>query len=337
MNYQYNHVALGGTFDHLHKGHEFIIQFALNYGKKVSIAIATTNLFKEKKFRRTIEHYTFRKEAVEKYIKSIKSEDRVSIFELNDIYGSTLVDRTIDAIVVTKETEANAKRINEERQKKGLPLLSILTCPYVKGPDKNVISSTNIRGGSTNRFGFPYSSLFYASTLYLPKKLRSTLREPLEPPIFVDDETATAKSVISKINQSGVITIGVGDIVNKTLISAGYTPDLQIIDLRTRRQSINSEHLQQSGPHLTNRPGTINKEVVIQINNKIQNYLNDDKKQVLIIDGEEDLLALPAILLAPLDGFVVYGQFDKGIVVIGITESIKENVVKLVKQFRTTS
>ena len=52
------------------------------------------------------------------------------------------------------------------------------------------------------------------------------------------------------------------------------------------------------------------------------------------IQGEEDLLALPAILLAPLGSVVIYGQKDLGVVVVEVTEEKKEEVKKIINLFQ---
>jgi len=43
---------MGGTFDHLHDGHKFLIKTALLFSKKIVIGLATENLLKKKKKRR---------------------------------------------------------------------------------------------------------------------------------------------------------------------------------------------------------------------------------------------------------------------------------------------
>jgi len=52
-----------------------------------------------------------------------------------------------------------------------------------------------------------------------------------------------------------------------------------------------------------------------------------------VIDGEEDLLTLPAILLAPLSSLVLYGQWDRGAVMVEVTEEMKNQVKKLLERF----
>lgn len=54
---------------------------------------------------------------------------------------------------------------------------------------------------------------------------------------------------------------------------------------------------------------------------------------LLLVDGEEDLLALPAIVHAPIGGVVYYGQPQQGLVEVMVTEEKKREVLALLKQF----
>ena len=47
---------------------------------------------------------------------------------------------------------------------------------------------------------------------------------------------------------------------------------------------------------------------------------------LIVVDGEEDLLALPSILFAPINTHVLYGQPNAGLVIVSVTESLKVKV-----------
>jgi uncharacterized protein (UPF0218 family) len=55
--------------------------------------------------------------------------------------------------------------------------------------------------------------------------------------------------------------------------------------------------------------------------------LNKPKTSLIVIDGEEDLAVIPAVLLNPLGTYVYYGQPDEGIVEVKITPEIKQTVL----------
>ena len=66
----------------------------------------------------------------------------LDIIELQDPYGPTITDETIDAIVVSSETIVGAFKINEIREGKGFQPLNILV---TRRTDAASLSSTNIR------------------------------------------------------------------------------------------------------------------------------------------------------------------------------------------------
>ena len=47
---------------------------------------------------------------------------------------------------------------------------------------------------------------------------------------------------------------------------------------------------------------------------------------LIIVNGEEDLFTLPAILYAPVGTSVLYGQPDEGLVVVSVNNSLKTKV-----------
>ena len=52
----------------------------------------------------------------------------------------------------------------------------------------------------------------------------------------------------------------------------------------------------------------------------------------IIVDGEEDLATLPAILYAPLGSAVVYGQPNEGSVLVDVTPEKKLHIEEFMKK-----
>ena len=52
----------------------------------------------------------------------------------------------------------------------------------------------------------------------------------------------------------------------------------------------------------------------------------------IVVDGEEDLATLPAILYAPLGSVVIYGQPNEGSVLVNVTSEMKLKIDKFMKQ-----
>lgn len=340
QSFKFHHAILGGTFDHFHAGHKHFIDEALRSAEKVTIGLTTSAMLKDKFLASSIEDYETRKKALTAYLKTKNCQNRVAIIALNDIYGTSLKEKNIDAIFVTEASAHNADIINRERGKINFPKLGIITIRHIRGDDRKVISSGRIRAGLIDRDGKSYLRIFTnQKLLILPKSLRGELRIPLGETI---NNLAEYKTLTAKSN----LIIAVGDMVTYYCISASFQPDICIIDLKVKRKVILDREIlgRLSHPDITvrNDPGTINKDAVIAYRSAIEKALNVEEKpfdsaqgkQVIKVIGEEDLLALPAVLLAPLSSIVLYGMPDKGAVAALVTEEKKAEVVSLVRGFK---
>jgi len=330
---KYNSIILGGTFDHFHKGHIGFINQAFSIGKKVTIGLTQKNLHKNKCLSKTIESYSIRRYSLLDYLKKNKWAKQTKIIPISDIYGTTLIDKDIDAIIVSKATYNNAVKINKKRKEKQYPKLKIVLAPNVLGNDKKIITSKRIRKGEINKDGYNYFSLFNNNKkLVLPYLLRKTLRVPIGKII----KGEKMFEIIKKTRPT--ITIAVGDIVSKSLIENKIIPDISIVDFKTRRKKIKIQDniitTNYSVIKKCNNPaGAISKESALTINNALSYVLKTKKKQAVIIKGEEDLTALCAMLFSPLNSLVLYGQYNLGTVLVYITQEKKNEVLKILKQF----
>jgi hypothetical protein len=52
----------------------------------------------------------------------------------------------------------------------------------------------------------------------------------------------------------------------------------------------------------------------------------------ILVDGEEDLATLPAVLVAPDDASVVYGQPGEGMVHVRIDDAVRDRVRRLLSR-----
>jgi hypothetical protein len=306
----YSLVAVGGTFDHLHLGHKKLLESAQKAGRKMIVGLCQKSMLKDKPYADSIESYQARFKKLNQFI-------GVEVIPLSDVYGPAATSPHIDAIACSPLTRPNAEKINSLRLKNNLRLLTIIEVPLVKCSDGQTLSSSLIRQGLTDRLGFYYPQLFNRD-LKLPKSLRPILQRPMAQPVM--------KIAMPK---HGLITVG--DIATKELIKENIIPSLAIVDLRTKRQQTfpNLEALGlKPGLTATNPAGTITQNLVVQLLKCLK-----EKSPTLLVDGEEDLAVLPAILLAPLNTTVVYGQPDQGMVKIIITEAAKAKIRKFITQF----
>lgn len=332
--YTFNHATVGGTFDRLHAGHMMLLSEAFRIAKHVTVAITSDNFPRNKHYERIIQSYADRVAEVSAFLQHNALSSRATIIRLDDAFGPAPRDATMDAIVVTRETYGTAKRINELRKNAHLAPLHIQVLSYVKGIDSRIIRSSRIRLGEVNRVGYPYATPFQKHiTLSLPESLRSTLRYPLGTVVAGTDATRdeTAAETVRKVQaMKAPHIITVGDIVYESLGKAGLKPDVAIIDNRNNRKELHTSDHRASAK--MNKAGTLMPGAIAMVK-KAFRELGSSRNITITIRGEEDLLALPAILFAPLDTLVIYGQYQKGIVIVKVTEEIKEAVRGMVEQF----
>jgi len=138
---------MGGTFDHLHEGHKYLIKTALSFSKKVVIGLTTKSLLKNKKAASKLEDYKTREKNLKLFIKTVADSERVDIIELKDQYGPPINEPEYEGIIVSQETYKTAVKINEIREDKAFKPLIIIVIPMIKDKSNKKISSTAIREG----------------------------------------------------------------------------------------------------------------------------------------------------------------------------------------------
>src|SRR3989344_8070747 len=320
MKYKYNHAVVGGTFDLLHKGHKSLILKAFKIAKFVSLGITSDNMSKNLN-KIPYQNQNVRKNYLSAYLKKLQVINRAKIIIINHIYGTTLKDKSIDAIVVSEPTIKGASKINSQRKKSKLKKLQIIKCPQVFARDKKLISSTRIRSGQITTEGTNlYQFLNKICAKPLSEKAKNELKEPL-------GKIISARKLNKKLN----FLIAVGDVTAVNLLKAGYRPKLSVVDFKVKRKQKFST-LSQLG-FISNNPnavifnpaGQVSKKLILQIYKSLKSKNNN---QVLLVKGEEDLATIPAILLAPLGTIVCYGQPNRGMVVVNVNEDIKSSLIE---------
>ena len=145
---------MGGTFDVFHKGHEVLIQTALEVSDQVLIGLTTDERAGKGRAGSQITSYDKRKDRLEDWLKSQRVEQRVEITPLNDDWGPAALGKEFEGIIVSQETEDMALALNQVREEKGIDKLKIIIVPMVQAYDDHRISSSRIRNGEINSEGF---------------------------------------------------------------------------------------------------------------------------------------------------------------------------------------
>ncbi|MCG3218069.1 MAG: DUF359 domain-containing protein [Candidatus Heimdallarchaeota archaeon] len=128
----------------------------------------------------------------------------------------------------------------------------------------------------------------------------------------------------------------IGDMCTQTFVEIDLVPDLSIVDGLTRRKQTKKVEVKGAEKRkLANPAGVINKKVWEEIRKHFQ---EKEKRKQIIIEGEEDLLALAVIIEAPMGSYVVYGvppineQKEAGIMIVYIDQKIKKKISKIMTQ-----
>ncbi len=145
----YRHVALGGTFDRLHVGHDALLRAAFSAGETVFIGLTTDAYLAShpKAGRGSLLPYPERARRLRRWLRTNASRRRWEIVPLEDRFGRA-VGEGIDALVVSSETRGGGRAVNAERRDRGLGPLPLLEVPLVLADDLLPVSSTRIRDGT---------------------------------------------------------------------------------------------------------------------------------------------------------------------------------------------
>jgi pantetheine-phosphate adenylyltransferase len=153
MKKKFKTVAVGGTFDEFHKGHRALLMKAFEVGEQVLIGLCSDELVKKLSKPHLTVPYEQRLKELKNFLGKHDFLKRAEIIPLNDIYGVTLSKGCVEALVVSKETEPTALKINEKRNELGLPPLRIAIIEMVPSENHAPISTTRIYRGEIDREG----------------------------------------------------------------------------------------------------------------------------------------------------------------------------------------
>ncbi|MBI3955521.1 DUF359 domain-containing protein, partial [Candidatus Gottesmanbacteria bacterium] len=259
------------------------------------------------------------------------------------VYGSAGDLRELEAIAVTKDSLPGALLINKIRIKNGLRELKIIKIKLIQAEDHRRISSTRIRLGQIDRLGRVLDHLKpFGYTI--PENLRINLKFPQDTLLknknsFLKVIPKLIKELVSR-QQNLLVTVG--DQVTRLVNQHKIKVDLAIVDFRVKRRKIYSSmkdlnfdmDTQDKTRIITvrNEPGKITKTLVTAIRTSLNRTISDGKSRIIKVNGEEDLAAVPAIILSPFGSVVIYGQPNEGVVVVQVTEEKKSRLIKLMEK-----
>jgi cytidyltransferase-like protein len=150
---RFRKVAVGGTFDELHRGHKILLVKAFEISERVLIGLCSDEFVKMLGKPHSTATYDERLTDLKIFLGNLRVSERAEIIPLFNSFGPAATDKCIDALVVSEETKITANKINQQRQQDGLNALAIITINMVPSEDCSPISTTRIRKGEIDREG----------------------------------------------------------------------------------------------------------------------------------------------------------------------------------------
>ncbi len=160
------------------------------------------------------------------------------------------------------------------------------------------------------------------ASLRLPKHLRKKLKKPFGHLI----------SDVNKLEINSETIICIGDKTSEEILKKGIKPKICVYDGKIKRKRIQIPDIIKKFDakkiEIKNPPGSLTEEAFDAINFA----LKGESSFKIWVDGEEDLITLAAIALAPLDSLVLYGQPSEGVVVVRVDNKNKLKINGILKE-----
>ena len=170
----------------------------------------------------------------------------------------------------------------------------------------------------------------------LDEELVKELKKPLGH--LIPNDQVTYERLLKYVEKTAM-TISVGDCTSNRLITLGIIPYIIVVDgIEQRNKNIYSITSVERALNLEetlslsceNSAGNISNDSL----SKIKYALRSEKKVILKVNGEEDLLTLPFCSYAPINSVIFYGQPNAGMVIIEVNDMVRIKAKSLICRIR---
>ena len=145
-------IATGGTFDIIHRGHLTLLSNAFAISDKVIIGL-TSDKLAEKKEKLLINKYEKRLETLTAVISKEFPNSSFQISKLDNDFGPAVLEKGVEALVVSDETSNQGVVLNQLRAEKKMPPVKIIAVPMFLAKDGTRISTTRIKNSEIDTEG----------------------------------------------------------------------------------------------------------------------------------------------------------------------------------------
>ena len=145
-------IAMGGTFDIIHHGHITLLSTAFDISEKVIIGL-TSDEFVQKKGKNPIHKYDERLKNLTSIIFKKFPNSYFEISQLNNDFGPAVLQKEVQALVVSDETKNQGDILNKLRSERNLSPVEVIVVPMSLAKDGERISTTRIKNSEIDSEG----------------------------------------------------------------------------------------------------------------------------------------------------------------------------------------
>ncbi len=149
---EFSLIATGGTFDIIHRGHLTLLSDAYAISNKVIIGLTSDELA-EKRGKLLINNYEHRLENLTAVISKEFPNSSFQISKLDNDFGPAVLEKGVEALVVSDEKSNQGIVLNQLRAEKKLSPVKIITVPMFLAKDGKRISTTRIKNSEIDAEG----------------------------------------------------------------------------------------------------------------------------------------------------------------------------------------
>lgn len=166
------------------------------------------------------------------------------------------------------------------------------------------------------------------------KRLTTELRERLKEPIgrlvegSPEDNIEKMKCIVEEIKPVAVAVVG--DVVSSMAVAADIPVKIYVADGRIMRSLAGLDIAKAKNIDIVlrarNPPGLITEECIEVLRRAVE-Y---NGSVWVWIDGEEDLMVIPLVILMPIGSLIMYGQPNRGFVAVYVDEEKKREILQII-------